>query len=156
MKKTLIALLVVAVVAGSVMAVLQIVKPSEIGNASTKVKELEKEGWKVMGTSLSLEAAMAIHNQLLETREEIIAKAMSTQMNIGTAKIQQDALIRYAEQQADTITLETNEEDIAKITEMVVKGNLEQSFILYREVTSESGKKYYEFQGYYTITPSEP
>ena len=156
MKKILIVLLVVAVVAGAAVAVLQVVKSSATGNVTTLVKEMEKEGWKVLGTSLSLETAMAMHNQLLETRKEIVAKAVSTQINIGVAKIQQDALVQYAEQQADTIALEANDEDIAITTEMVVKGDLEQSFILYREVTNVSGKKYYEFLGYYTIAPSEP
>lgn len=156
MKKILIALLVVAVVTGAVVAVIHVVKSSATGNVTTKVKEMEKEGWNVLGTSLSLETAMAMHNQLLETRKEIVAKAVSTQMNIGIAKVQQDALAQYADQQSDTTFAEVNEQEMIITTEMVVKGELEQSCILYRVVTNDNGKKYYEFQGYYTIAPPKP
>ena len=37
---------------------------------------------------------------------------------------------------------------------MVVNGDLELSFMIYREKTNDSGKTFYEFQGYYTINPS--
>ena len=146
MKKLWIALLAAVVVIGIVVAVLYVINSSETSTISaTKVKDLEKEGWMVLGTSLSLETAVAMHDELLETRKEIVAKAISGQMNMGTAKVTHAAHMQYAEQQADATTT---------TMEMEVKGELELSFMIYREVTNNHGQKYYEFQGFYTINPA--
>ena len=153
MKKILIALLALAAVAAAVVVVLHVVTPFKEGNI-TIVKEMEKEGWKVLGTSLTLETVWAKHNELLETRKEIVAKAISSQKHMGTAKVQQAALMQYAEQQANITAVESNETSTTTTTEMVVNGDLELSFMIYREKTNDSGNTFYEFQGYYTINPS--
>ena len=156
MKKILIALLAVAVVAAAVVVVLQVVNPFEtVSDSTTQMKEMKKEGWKVLGTSLTLETALAMHNELLATRKEIVAKTISSQKNMGVAKLQQTALVQYAEQQANAPSAESNDEYTTTTTQTVVNGDLELSFMVYREVTNDSGKKYYEFQGYYTIKPTE-
>ena len=57
-------------------------------------------------------------------------------------------------EQANITAVESNETSTTTTTEMVVTGELELSFMIYREKTNDSGKTFYEFQGYYTINPS--
>jgi hypothetical protein len=156
MKKILMILLAMVLTAGTVVAVLQVMKhldtPKE-NISGISVKELEEEGWMVFGTSLPLETAVELHNELLASRKEIVAHAISTQMNIGSAKLRHQALLEYANQQAAENTDDMNGESTTT-REVQVNGEVELSFMVYREKTNDKGMRYYEFQGYYTINPS--
>ena len=156
MKKILITLLVTVLMAGTVVAVLQVMKHLETPQENTcgiSVKELEEDGWMVFGTSFPLETVVDSHNELLATRKEIVAQAISTQMNIGSAKLRHQAFLEYANQLAAENTDDMNGESTTT-REVQVNGELELSFMVYRERTNDKGMRYYEFQGYYTINPS--
>jgi hypothetical protein len=66
-----------------------------------KSKELKKEGWKVTGTSLTLEAAIMKHLRTLNSddknRELITNVSMCKSLNVCSAQALNNALIRYAE-----------------------------------------------------------
>ena len=63
-----------------------------------KTKELTKGGWAIMGSSYTLDMALAKHYEKLDGKQEVFGTAISTQKNIGTAKLQQDAIEKYTTQ----------------------------------------------------------
>jgi hypothetical protein len=66
-----------------------------------KTKELKKEGWKVTGTSLTMEAAIMKHLRTLsldyKNKELITNVSMCRSLNVCSAQALNNALIRYAE-----------------------------------------------------------
>jgi hypothetical protein len=66
-----------------------------------KTKELKKEGWKVTGTSLTLEAAIMKHlrsvNSDDKNKELITNVSMCKSLNVCSAQALNNALTRYAE-----------------------------------------------------------
>jgi hypothetical protein len=66
-----------------------------------KTKELKKEGWKVTGTSLTLEAAIMKHLRTVNSddknKEMITNVSMCKSLNVCSAQALNNALVRYAE-----------------------------------------------------------
>jgi hypothetical protein len=66
-----------------------------------KTKELKKEGWKVTGTSLTLEAVIMKHLRTLNSddknKELITNVSMCRSLNVCSAQALNNALVRYAE-----------------------------------------------------------
>jgi hypothetical protein len=66
-----------------------------------KTKALKKEGWKVTGTSLTLEAAIMKHLRTLHSddknKELITNVSMCRSLNVCSAQALNNALVRYAE-----------------------------------------------------------
>jgi hypothetical protein len=66
-----------------------------------KTKEMKKEGWKVTGTSLTLEAAIMKHLRTINSddknKELITSVSMCKSLNVCSAQALNNALVRYAE-----------------------------------------------------------
>jgi hypothetical protein len=66
-----------------------------------KTKELKKEGWKVTGSSLTLEAAIMKHLRAVNSddknKELITNVSMCKSLNVCSAQALNNALVRYAE-----------------------------------------------------------
>jgi hypothetical protein len=66
-----------------------------------KTKEMKKEGWKVAGTSLTLEASIMKHLRTINSddknKELITYVSMCKSLNVCSAQALNNALVRYAE-----------------------------------------------------------
>lgn len=136
-----------------------------------KVKTLTKDGWSVFGSSHSIDVALLTHYDKLtgENAEELAGFAVSTQKNIGSAKLLQDAIEKYASMQGTNIKgrtvtehgSELSEEDIIEIdhflqgfdakVQTAIKGEVKPSFMIYRPSKTANGKPCYEFEGYFIV-----
>lgn len=136
-----------------------------------KVKKLNKEGWQIFGSSHTIEVALLSHYEKLmqEGVSELSVNSISSMKNIGTAKLLQDACEKYATQQGSeikglTVTehgSEMTEEDLMEMDQFLqgfeskvsteINGELKPSYTIYRETTTPSGKKAYEFEGYFIV-----
>lgn len=136
-----------------------------------KVKELKKGKWEVFGTANTLEVALLQHyNELAkEGTTEIMGITTSTNKNIGKDKIYMSAISDYAKTSGSNIrarivddmgsTLGT--EEMAEFehfyaayenaVEKEIKGEVQPSFMIYRELSTKKGNTMYEFQGYYIV-----
>lgn len=139
-----------------------------------KMKELSQGGWQVMGTSHSLEVALLKHYDALTQDDvyELEGVSTSSQKNIGTAKLQQDALEKYATSLSSSLKGRTvtehgsalSEDDMIELDNFLqafenkvqaeVNGDLKQSFTVFRETTL-NGKKVYEFKGYFLVNKAK-
>ena len=140
-----------------------------------KMKELSQGGWQVMGTSHSLEVALLKHYDAMTQGDvyEMEGVATSTQKNIGTAKLQQDALEKYATSLSSDLKGRTvtehgsamTEEEMIEVDNFLqafenkvqaqINGDLKQSFTVYREIKMQNGKKGYEFKGYFLVNKAK-
>lgn len=136
-----------------------------------KTKQLSSEKWEVFGSSHSLEGALMVHYEKLmaEGVTEMVGFATSTQKNIGSAKLLQDAVEKYASLHSQNIKgrtvtkhgSEVSDEDIIEIDNFLqgfdskvqgaIRGELKPSFMIYRQVSTPSGKPSYEFEGYFLV-----
>jgi len=136
-----------------------------------KVKKYEKEGWQVFGSSHTIDVALLGHYDKLtqENCEELTGYAMSSQKNIGSAKLMQDALEKYSSLQGTNIKgrtvtehgSELSESDLMELDNFLqgfdakvqadIKGEVKPSFMIYRQTTTQSGKPCFEFEGYFIV-----
>jgi hypothetical protein len=72
-----------------------------------KTKEMKKDGWKVTGTSLTMEAAIMKHlrtfNSDDKNKELITSVSMCKSLNVCSAQALNNALVRYAENAASYV-----------------------------------------------------
>jgi len=140
-----------------------------------KVKKYNKEGWQVFGSSHTIEVVLLNHYEKLtdEDCEELVGYATSSQKNIGSAKLIQDALEKYAALQGSNIKGRTvtehgsdlTESDLIELDNFLqgfdskiqtdIQGEVKPSFMLYRESKTASGKPCYEFEGYYIVNVAD-
>ena len=136
-----------------------------------KIKTLEKGGWQVFGSSHTMEVALLEHYDKLcvEGVYELSGYATSSQKNIGSAKLLQDATEKYASLQGQTMRgrtvtehgSEMTEDDIIELDNFLqgfdakvqaeIKGELKPSYMIYRKSTTANGKPCYEFEGYFIV-----
>lgn len=140
-----------------------------------KMKEFEKEGWKVFGTSHSLDVALLNHYDKLAKDGilEVVGMTTSTSKNIGKEKLFMSAATDYAKHCGSNIkgrvvedmgsTLST--EEMAEFEHFYaayenavmkeIKGELQSSYMVYRvNGKAANGQEIYEFQAFYLIDES--
>jgi hypothetical protein len=137
-----------------------------------KVKSYQKDGWKIFGSSHTLEMALLEHYEALEKAGEgaveLTGFATSTSEKIGSAKLKTDASESYAqmvssnirgritEDMGSTLTTEELEEfehfyaayESKVATE--IRGELHHTYSIYR-AEKIHGKDAYKFQAYYIV-----
>lgn len=73
----------------------------------TRYKELKKDGWKVSGTSLTLEVALMKHMRALKSdeknRELVTTVSMCKSLNVCKATALNNALVEYAQKAASYV-----------------------------------------------------
>ena len=134
-----------------------------------KTKELTKGGWAIMGSSYTLDMALAKHYEKLDGKQEVFGTAISTQKNIGSAKLQQDAIEKYATQIGMSIKGRVTTQHGSQVSsdameeidsflqgfdgkvQAELKGELKLSYMIYREAKQPNGKPCYEFEGYFIV-----
>jgi hypothetical protein len=140
-----------------------------------KMKELSQGGWQVMGTSHSLEVALLKHYDALTQDDvyELEGVSTSSQKNIGTAKLQQDAIEKYTTQIGMSIKGRVTTQHGSQVSsdameeidsflqgfdgkvQAELKGELKLSYMIYREAKQPNGKPCYEFEGYFIVDIEE-
>ena len=169
MKKILFSLFVVLVgLAFTTEANAQLSKTMQKA-CKAKTKELTKGGWAIMGSSYTLDMALAKHYEKMDGKQEIAGQAISTQKNIGSAKLQQDAIEKYATQIGMSIKGRVTTQHGSQVSsdameeidsflqgfdgkvQAELKGELQLSYMIYREAKQPNGKPCYEFEGYFIV-----
>jgi hypothetical protein len=138
-----------------------------------KTKELTKGGWAIMGSSYTLDMALAKHYEKLDGKQEVFGTAISTQKNIGTAKLQQDAIEKYTTQIGMSIKGRVTTQHGSQVSsdameeidlflqgfdgkvQAELKGELKLSYMIYRQTKQPNGKPCYEFEGYFIVDIEE-
>lgn len=139
-----------------------------------KMKEYEKGGWKIFGTSHSLDVALLTHydNLTKDGVTEVMGTAVSSNKNIGKDKVLMSACVTYAQKIGSNIKGRIVEdmgsvvstEELAEFehfyeayensVQAEIKGELRNSYSIYRPVEIQ-GKEAYEFQTYYIVDENE-
>ena len=139
-----------------------------------KMKEYEKGGWKIFGTSHTLDVALLAHydNLTKDGVTEVMGTAVSSNKNIGKDKVLMSACVTYAQKIGSNIKGRIVEdmgsvvstEELAEFEHFYEayvnsikgesKGELRNSYSIYRPVEIQ-GKEAYEFQTYYIVDENE-
>ncbi len=139
-----------------------------------KMKEYEKGGWKIFGTSHTLDVALLAHydNLTKDGVTEVMGTAVSSNKNIGKDKVLMSACVTYAQKIGSNIKGRIVEdmgsvvstEELAEFEHFYeayensiqaeIKGELRNSYSIYRPVEIQ-GKEAYEFQTYYIVDENE-
>lgn len=139
-----------------------------------KMKEYEKGGWKIFGTSRTLDVSLLSHYQKLNQDgiTEAYGTALSASKNIAKDKLLMSACITYAAKNGSRIKGRIVEdmgsivstEELAEFDHFYaayenaiqteIKGELRQSYSIYRPVTVD-GKDAFEFETYYIVDEAE-
>ena len=139
-----------------------------------KMKEYASEGWKVFGTSHTLDVALLTHYDKLSQDgvTEVMGTAVSSNKNIGKDKMLMSACVTYAQKVGSSIKGRIIEdmssivstEELAEFehfyeaygnnVQAEIKGELRSSYSVYRPVTIQ-GKEAFEFQTYYIVDENE-
>ena len=139
-----------------------------------KMKEDEKGGWKIFGTSHTLDVALLAHydNLTKDGVTEVMGTAVSSNKNIGKDKVLMSACVTYAQKIGSDIKGRIVEdmgsvvstEELAEFEHFYeayensiqaeIKGELRNSYSIYRPVEIQ-GKEAYEFQTYYIVDENE-
>ena len=139
-----------------------------------KMKEYEKGGWKIFGTSHTLDVALLTHydNLTKDGVTEVMRTAVSSNKNIGKDKVLMSACVTYAQKIGSNIKGRIVEdmgsvvstEELAEFehfyeayensVQAEIKGELRNSYSIYRPVEIQ-GKEAYEFQTYYIVDENE-
>lgn len=135
-----------------------------------KVNEYKKDGFKIFGSTYTLEYALLDHYEALEKDgvSQISSSAKSTNKTIGRERLQMSACSTYAESVGSQISGRITEDMGQTLTpeelsdfdhfyaafesnvKAEIKGALRPSFMVYREI-KEQGKTAYEFEAYFLI-----
>lgn len=139
-----------------------------------KMKQYEKEGWEIFGTSRTLDVALLTHYEKLneEGVTEAYGTAVSTSKNIAKDKLLMSACVTYAAKNGSHIKGRVIE-DLGSIVsteeleefehfyaayenaiETEIKGELRQSYSICRQIKVD-GKKAFEFETYYIVDEAE-
>lgn len=139
-----------------------------------KMKQYDKEGWKVFGTSRTLEVALLTHYEKLgeDGVVEVFGTAVSSSKNIAKDKLLMSACVTYAtkngshikgrivEDMGSAVSTEELEEfehfyaAYENAVQAEIKGELCQSFSIFRPVV-KNGKEVFEFEAYYIVDEAE-
>ncbi len=139
-----------------------------------KMKEYAKGGWKIFGTSHTLDVALLTHydNLTKDGVTEVMGTAVSSNKNIGKDKVLMSACVTYAQKIGSNIKGRIVEdmgsvvstEELAEFehfyeayensVQAEIKGELRNSYSIYRPVEIQ-GKEAYEFQTYYIVDENE-
>ena len=139
-----------------------------------KMKEYEKGGWKIFGTSHTQDVALLTHydNLTKDGVTEVMGTAVSSNKNIGKDKVLMSACVTYAQKIGSNIKGRIVEdmgsvvstEELAEFehfyeayensVQAEIKGELRNSYSIYRPVEIQ-GKEAYEFQTYYIVDENE-
>lgn len=140
----------------------------------TKMKEYEKNGWKIFGSSRSLEVSLLSHYQKLNEDgiTEAYGTTTSTSKNVAKDKLLMSACVTYATKNGSQIkgriiedmgsivsTEELEEFDhfyaaYENAIQAEIKGELRQSYSIYRPI-KVNGKEAFEFETYYIVDEAE-
>ena len=135
-----------------------------------KVKEYTKGGWKIMGSSNTLEMKLLNHYEELEKEgvAEVTGYATSTNKNIGKDKLAMSASTAYAQMIGSNIKGRVVEDMGSNLTteelnefehfysayenklKAEIRGELRPSYTIYRETTIH-GKPAFEFETHYLL-----
>lgn len=135
-----------------------------------KMKEYKKGGWKIFGTSRTLEVELLMHYEALtkEGVHEIPANAESSSKNMGRDKLLMNACTYYAREAGQTVKGRIVEDMGSNITpeeaaefehfyeafeaavEKEIKGELKPSYTVYREVKKGEGT-IFEFEAIFLV-----
>lgn len=135
-----------------------------------KVKQYQKDGWLIFGTSHTLEMALLNHYEALENEgvSELTGYATSSNKNIGKDKLMMSACTAYAqlvgsnlkgriiEDMGSVLTTEELSEfehfyaAYENKVQAEIRGELRPSYTIYRPVTVH-GVAAYEFEAHYII-----
>ena len=137
-----------------------------------KMKEYEKEGWKIFASSRSLDVALLQHYDKLaqEGVYELVGITTSTNKNIGKEKLNMSAASDYAKICGSHIKGRIVEDmgSVISTDEMAefehfyaayenavmkeIKGEIQLSYMIYRvSGKAPNGQDLYEFQAFYTV-----
>ncbi|WP_294498886.1 hypothetical protein [uncultured Bacteroides sp.] len=138
----------------------------------TKMKEYKKEGWKIFGTSRSLDVSLLLHYQKLneggDDVKEVVGVASQFKLkNVGVQSATNNACNKYARQAGSHVKgrivsdLGLNAEDInsefdhfyaayESSVEKEIKGELKESYSIIREIN----KGVFEMQTYFLVNES--
>lgn len=139
-----------------------------------KMQEYEKGGWKIFGTSRTLEVSLLSHYQKLNQDgvTEAYGTTKSSSKNIAKDKLLMSACVTYAAKNGSQIKGRIIEDmgSIVSTEEMAefdhfyaayenaiqaeIKGELRQSYSIYRPVKID-GKEVFEFETYYIVDEAE-
>lgn len=138
----------------------------------TKMKEYEKEGWKLFGSSRSLDVALLTHYDKLthlgEDGSEVVGIATNfVSKNVGKQQAMNNACITYAQTAGSQVKgrivsdlygngVEAGEEidkfyaAYERLVEKEIKGEMMESYSIIREIS----KGRYEMQVFYIVSES--
>lgn len=138
----------------------------------TKIKEYKKEGWKLFGSSRSLDVALLSHydrlNNLGEDGREVVGIAAKFKSkNVGKQMAINNACVTYAQQAGSHVKgrvvsdmagdgVEASDEfdhfyaAYERAVESEIKGEMQESYSIIRE----NGDGTYEMQVYYIVSES--
>ncbi len=137
----------------------------------TKMKEYKKEGWKIFGTSHSLDVALLTHYDKLskEGVTEVTANTKSSNKNIGKEKLFMAACADYAKRAGSHIKgrivqdmgsiISTDElaefehfyDAYENNVQKEINGELQNSYMVYRSLGKQNGVEVFEFQAYFLV-----
>lgn len=170
---TLSAILLCLAVSGSVSAQEKQLNKALKKEYKAKMKEYEKGGWKIFGTSRTLDVALLLHYQKLNEDgiTEVYGTTESASKNIAKDKLLMSACAMYAAKNGSKIkgriiedmgsivsTEELSEFDhfyaaYENAIQTEIKGELRQSYSIYRP--SPNNKGAFEFETYYIVDEAE-
>ena len=172
MKKILAIIMALALIMPSVaVAQNKTLEKARKKEYKTKMKEFKKEGYKVFGTTRSLDVALLTHydklNNLGENGYEVIGIATRCKSkNVGKQMAANNAAITYAQNAGSTVKgrivadmagdgINTDAEfehfyaAYERLVEKEIKGELQESFSVIKELGKNSGE--YEIQTFYIV-----
>lgn len=172
MKKIIMILLALVLAIPAVNAQSKVLEKAQKKEYKTKMKEYKKEGWKIFGTTRSLDVALLTHyeklNQLGEDGGEVVGLATKFKSkNVGHQMAINSACTTYAREAGSTLkgrvvsdlsgdgTEAISEFDhfyaaYESMVEKEIKGELQESFSVIRD----NGDGTYEMQSYFIVNES--
>ena len=136
-----------------------------------KMSEYNKEGWKIYGTSHSLDVALLEHYEKLKKEGvvEISSTTKSTSKSIGQEKLLTYACNDYAHR-SETLVRGRITNDLASVVstdelaefehfyaayetavQKLIQGELNLSYTVYRSLGKQDGNEVFEFQAIYVV-----
>lgn len=136
-----------------------------------KVKEYKKEGWKIFGTSHTLEVALLTHYDKLSKDgvTEVTGFTSSSNKNIGKEKLFMSACTDYAKRAGSNIKGRIVEDmgSIISTDELAefehfyaayennvqkeIKGELQTSYMIYRSIGKQNDVEVFEYQAFFLV-----
>ncbi len=136
-----------------------------------KMKEYTKDGWKIFGTSHSLDVALLTHYDKLgkDGVTEVSAFTSSSNKNIGKEKLFMAACADYAKRAGSHVKGRIVEDmgsvigtdELAEFEHFYaayennvrkeINGELQNSYMIYRSIGKQNGTEMFEYQGFFLV-----